>query len=248
MGKPCVIFEELPVMNKSEWNMCDSKLKDMSTGTEWNYGDTYVKKLKTNNTNKYEIHHQPQGDQKARWSSILCGGHQYPVLQQSQVFCFNETEGHAFYNYLMELDFDRLTDMPEANAKKNVTADLISPVEQFLKFEFLLKKKHIRCKPKDLYLLYEEYCENNGYRCESKIHFVDGLRQYGFNHRLIAGYNQFRICVENLQAVAVKRNWLHELDSEDIDEHTPSCTRNIKTAQQMIETIWRGDQKRIRRH
>jgi hypothetical protein len=29
MGKPFVIFEELPVMNKNEWNVCDGKLKDM---------------------------------------------------------------------------------------------------------------------------------------------------------------------------------------------------------------------------
>ncbi|RYH17966.1 hypothetical protein EON65_27850 [archaeon] len=28
MGKPFVIFEELPVMNKNEWNVCDGKLKD----------------------------------------------------------------------------------------------------------------------------------------------------------------------------------------------------------------------------
>jgi hypothetical protein len=29
LGKPFVVFEELPVLNVGQWNLCDSKLKDL---------------------------------------------------------------------------------------------------------------------------------------------------------------------------------------------------------------------------
>jgi hypothetical protein len=55
MGKLFVVFEELPVMNKNEWNMCDSKLKDMATGTEMGFADKNVKRVQAENINNYII-------------------------------------------------------------------------------------------------------------------------------------------------------------------------------------------------
>lgn len=55
LGKPFVVFEELPVMNKNEWNVCDGKLKDMTTGTEINFCDKYCKKFRAANINSYCI-------------------------------------------------------------------------------------------------------------------------------------------------------------------------------------------------
>jgi hypothetical protein len=55
MGKPFVVFEELPVMNKNEWNTCDSKLKNMVTGTIATYSDKFVKKIQAADINNYII-------------------------------------------------------------------------------------------------------------------------------------------------------------------------------------------------
>ena len=46
MGKPDVIFEELPVLNQNQRNVCDGKLKDMATGNEMNSCDKYCKKFR----------------------------------------------------------------------------------------------------------------------------------------------------------------------------------------------------------
>ena len=46
LGKIFVGFEELPVLNIGQWNLCDGKLKVMITGDELNYTDKYEKKLK----------------------------------------------------------------------------------------------------------------------------------------------------------------------------------------------------------
>jgi hypothetical protein len=41
LGKILVVFEELPVLNVGQWNVCDGKLKDMITGDDLNYCEKY---------------------------------------------------------------------------------------------------------------------------------------------------------------------------------------------------------------
>jgi len=43
LGKPFVVFEELPVLNIGQWNLCDGKLKDLITGSKATYADKYQK-------------------------------------------------------------------------------------------------------------------------------------------------------------------------------------------------------------
>jgi hypothetical protein len=49
LGMILVVFEELPVLNVGQWNMCDGKLKDIITDKEMNYTDKYKKKIKARN-------------------------------------------------------------------------------------------------------------------------------------------------------------------------------------------------------
>lgn len=67
--------------------------------------------------------------------------------------CFNNEVGHAFYCYLMEMNtFDfNSADIPVTQAKKDLCADLLRPHERFLKFNFLLKKKGLNIRSKELY-------------------------------------------------------------------------------------------------
>lgn len=236
LGKPLVIFEELPVMNKNEWNACDGKLKNLVTGTTATYSDKYVKKIKADNINNYIIitNHKaikrPDGRRyfMVTLNTKYCNNHKFFAKLRNA--CFNEKVGYAFYNYLMELDTDDFNslDMPETRAKLDVIADLLSPIEKFLKIEYLLKNKPIKMKTTVLYAKYECYCEKNGLKSETALEFRSTMQQYGFAFKLISGYNQYRIEVADLQKVADKRKWCHDMDKDmygdaketyDDDEH-----------------------------
>ncbi|RYH08065.1 hypothetical protein EON65_41215, partial [archaeon] len=159
MGKPFVIFEELPVMNKNEWNVCDGKLKDMATGAEMNYSDKYCKKFRAANINNYCIitnHKAIKRPDGRRYYVVdintkYCNDHSY--FGELRDECFNDKVGYAFYNYLLEFDSKNFKslEMPDTTAKLNMIADLLSPIEKFLKEEFLLENAAVKLKVKELY-------------------------------------------------------------------------------------------------
>jgi hypothetical protein len=223
LGKPYVIFEELPVLNKNEWAVCDGKLKDMATGTEMNYCDKYCKKFRAKNINNYEAHtnhkaiKRPDGRRYYVVDINTKYCNDYEFFADLRNTCFNDKVGYAFYNYLMELDTENFNslEMPETQSKLNMIADLLTPIEKFLKKEFLLQNAPIKLKIKDLYAKYVTFCEDNGLRTETKIEFTANLKQYGFEFKCIGGYNCYRISVEQLKTIADKRKWLHELDKDD---------------------------------
>eukprot|EP01040_Poterioochromonas_malhamensis_P006082 gene6082-6544_t len=143
MGKPFVIFEELPVLNKNEWSLCDGKLKDMATGDEMNYSNKYEKKVKTDNINSYCIITNHKAVKRPDGRRYFSTDINTKYLQNFSFFeslrkdCFNVEVGEAFYNYLMEIDtkdFNSL-EMPLTESKKDAIADLLSPLEKFLKFK-----------------------------------------------------------------------------------------------------------------
>jgi phage/plasmid-associated DNA primase len=195
MGKVFVVFEELPVMNKNEWNVCDGKLKDVATGTEMNYSDKYQKKIRIANMNNYIIltnHKAVKRPDGRRYYVVTintkyCNDHEF--FADLRKTCFNDKVGYAFYNYLMELDTDDFNSliMPETQTKMDMIADLLNPIEKFLKHEFLLANREIKLKIKQLYTIYEKYCDDNGLRVEIPAEFRAGMTQYGFNFKTIGG-------------------------------------------------------------
>ena len=64
--------------------------------------------------------------------------------------CFNDEVGHAFFCYLYEIDTTKFQsmDMPVTSAKKDLCAELLQPIEKFLKFGFLLRGMSINMKVK----------------------------------------------------------------------------------------------------
>jgi hypothetical protein len=194
LGKPYVMFEELPVLSKGEWNVCDGKLKDMATGKKMNFSDKYCRKFEAENINNYEIHcnykaiKNPTGRRYyvVKINTKYCNDHKYfGALRDA---CFNDEVGYAFYNYLMEIDTNgfKSLDMPDTSEKLDLIADLLTPIEKFLKKEYLLKKKNVRSRVKNLYDEYEVFCNENGLHCETKIEFTTGLKQFGFNLSVLA--------------------------------------------------------------
>jgi hypothetical protein len=92
-----------------------------------------------------------------------------------------------------------------------MVADLLSPIEKFLKQEFLLPSRDIKLKIKELYIRYEWYCDDHDLIAET-LEFRSGMKQYGFYLKTISGYNCYRIIVDQLKTVATKRKWLSDLD------------------------------------
>jgi hypothetical protein len=126
-------------MNKNEWNMCDSKLKDMATGAEMGFADKNVKRVQAENINNYIIitNHKaikrPDGRRYyvENLNTKYCNNHKF--FADLRKTCFNEKVGYAFYNYLMEIDTEDFNslDMPDTQAKLDMVVDLLSPIENF---------------------------------------------------------------------------------------------------------------------
>jgi hypothetical protein len=89
-------------MNKNEWNVCDSKLKEMATGTEMNYCDKYCKKFRAANINNYCIMTNHKAVKRP-------DGRRYYLVYINIKYCnVHEYFGGyvMYYNYLLELDTD----------------------------------------------------------------------------------------------------------------------------------------------
>jgi hypothetical protein len=112
----------------------------------------------------------------------------------------------------MDTDDLNSLDMPDTRVKLDMVADLLSPIEKFLKQEFLLPSRDIKLKIKEFYSRYEEYCDDSDLRAETPTEFRSGMKQYGFDFKIINGYNCYRITVDRLKSVAAKRKWFHDLD------------------------------------
>ena len=101
-------------------------------------------------------------------------------------------------------------------AKLNAIVDLLLPTEKFLKFNYVLKQKSIKCKTIDLYKEYVQYMKENQpeYKCDKLNEFTQHMKDLNFTFRNIGGYNSYRITYEALKELADKKNWLHILDND----------------------------------
>jgi hypothetical protein len=109
-------------------------------------------------------------------------------------------------------------DIPVTKAKQDLCAELLTPIEKFLKFCFLLKNISIKMKAKDFYELYTTYCTaHNLTVCSSIQKMAQQMRELGFDFKPYDGYNSYRISIDRLKKVATKKKWLHELDYDQMD-------------------------------
>jgi hypothetical protein len=115
----------------------------------------------------------------------------------------------------MEIDVDNFNslDMPETKSKNAIISELLPPIEKFLKFNFVLRNASIDMKLKDLWIQYKEFdgkSEN-----VSIQRFSEQMRELGFDY--ITGHakcNKYKISIDELNNIAKKRKWLHELDKD----------------------------------
>jgi hypothetical protein len=133
--------------------------------------------------------------------------------------CFNLECGHAFFCYLFDYDINKFNslDIPITQSKKDSCADLLSPLEKFLKFEFLLKDKVIKMKVKDLLELFQTFCTTHNLSQNNKLSiqkFNAMMRELSFDNQKSDGYFKYVISLERLAKVASNKKWLHDLDQD----------------------------------
>jgi hypothetical protein len=234
LGRVLVYFEELQFFSDKEWNAIDSELKDMITDDWGSYTDKYEKRFEADNINSYMV----------ITNSALKGinGRRYLVLDLLSKYlddfqyygnlrkvCFNDEVGKAFYCYLKEIDTENFNslDLPETKNKMEIIAELLTPLEKFLKFNFVLRNASIDMKVKDIHQAFKRFDIRN--ENTSVQRFCTLMRELGFEYKKLNGYSVYRILNEELQKIAQKRKWLHDLDSSDENYYKTECMfKNVK--------------------
>jgi hypothetical protein len=230
LGKLLVVFEELQFFSEKEWRAIDSEMKDMITAKMAQYTDKYEKRFCAQNNNNYVVNTNFNSIKGANGRRYYCADINPRYMNDHKYFgylreqCFNDIVGHAFYCYLMEYDttnFNSL-DYPVTQAKRDLCADLLSPLEKFMKFNYLLKEKKIDILVKDFHEQFETYRAIKKYPPGKSIQdTTKPMRELGFeyvpkNH----GYNHYVISVDQLKQLAIKKKWLHELDKDEMKRHS----------------------------
>jgi hypothetical protein len=220
LGRIFVYFEELQIFNDKEWYAVDSELKDMITDDWGSYTDKYEKRFEAQNINNYMIvtNSNLKGVNGRRYlvcdlsSKRLDDFKYYGNLRNK---CFNDIVGHAFYCYLMEINVDNFNslDMPETKNKLAIISELLPPIEKFLKFNFVLRNASINMKLKDLWMQYKEFDHGKSENVSIQ-RFSEQMRELGFEYSKQDGYSTYKISIDELNNIAKKRKWLHELDKD----------------------------------
>jgi len=227
LGKLLVVFEELQFFGNKEWMAIDSEIKDLITNDDASYTDKYEKRFTANNNNNYIVNTNFNAIKGANGRRYLvcdinpCKMNDFKYFGDLKEKCFNLETGHALFCYLLEIDttnFNSL-DIPITQAKQDICAELLTPLEKFLKFAFLLRKSNIDMKVKDLYNMYTAFCVSSNLQiCTSIQKLAQNMRELGFNFiKDSNGYNIYRISNDELKSLAIKKKWLHELDKDELD-------------------------------
>lgn len=222
LGRIFVYFEELQFFSDKEWNAVDSELKDMITDTYGSYTDKYEKRFEAENLNNYMVltNNNIKGVNGRRYlvidisSKYMDNFEYFGNLRKS---CFNDEVGKAFYCYLKEIDTENFNslNMPETRNKNDIVVELLTPIEKFLKFCFVLRNANIHSKVKDIHEQFKMYDSKNENVSIQK--FCTLMRELGFEFKKLNGYSVYKVSIEELTALAKKRKWLHELDEDELD-------------------------------
>jgi hypothetical protein len=226
LGKIFVVFEELQVFNDKEWRAVDSEIKDMITDDDGSYTDKYEKRFSAPNINNYVINtnfNAVKGANGRRYVVLdinPCKMNDFEYFKHLHDQCFNNDVGHAFFSYLWEINVDNFNsmDIPVTSAKSDLCADLLTPIEKFLKYKYFLRDISVNKKVKELHYEFDEYCANNKLFTVSIQKFAQNMRELGFNYKPQNGYNTFKISMEELKNIAQKKKWIHDLDKDEMDE------------------------------
>jgi hypothetical protein len=150
--------------------------------------------------------------------------------------CFNDVIGNALFHYFHEIDtsnYDGQHNMPITNSKKDAISKRLNVVEKFLKEEYVLKRKEI--KPIKVEDLFNDFLDASSVKMDKKD-FNNKMRELGINYyktnHCNKSCNKYKVSLEQLNEIAKKKQWIHELDvyqddNDDDDEDIEDKVANI---------------------
>jgi hypothetical protein len=103
-------------------------------------------------------------------------------------------------------------DKPITQKKIDAIVDNLYIEYLFIKEEYYLAKKSIKCSVQELYQQYCYYCTINQKHPLHKIKFNERLFNIGIRFYKSNGHNKYKCSWEELKIIATKNKWNHELD------------------------------------
>ena len=235
MGKIFVVFEELPACSQAEWAKMGTKIKSMATEKELTFSDKYEKAVTAKNLMNIVINTNENAlkDTEGRrvyelpFSTKRISDHEYFGSMEDE--CLNDAVGEAFYSYLMTKISDETArkfhaqkDLPENNAKINAIATSLPSAYEFVKEQYMLKKRKIsKTKRSQFYELYLSYTTLKDIKYKSgKVDFFGKMKEIGIEAKKITGEYFFEVSIEQLEDIATKFKWMCEYDDYDKTQDT----------------------------
>ena len=259
MGKLFVYFEELPVFNEQEWNGVSSKLKDMITANTLVYGEMYEKQIEATNINNYIINTNVESIKHSEGRRYFIADLSSDRMQDHAYFenlyqkCFTDEIGEAYYNFLLARDVSQFNpqQMPMTENKKDMINNNLDLEFKFLKFEFILPKKNLKCKPTELFSLYKEYFTKNcfGRKLIGEYKFYQKLKEINVCSRKSNGHLYYQLDYKNLEALFKSKGWIHETDYEKVNIDNLAFNNvshlKLKTKYQSLKNKYQELQKQL---
>lgn len=255
-GKLMVFFEELENFSVNQWTAISSKLKRYITSNKITIENKGVNRYETDNINNYFIlsNNDAIRDDDGRRYFICDISTKY---KQNKAYfgtlrkeCFNDVVGRAFYCYLMDVDTSGFIpqDFPTTQSKLDSIAKRLEVPYQYLKDEYVLKSKAINAVVVgELYKDFLEYCKSNSKKSMSKIDFNKKLSEIGIEYYKSNKENKFNVPLAQLQDIATKNNWIHELDDVVEDFQILAPSHNMVTDMDMLKNQLKEKDEEIQR-
>ena len=235
-GKLFVYFEELETFNVGQWMSVSSRLKRYATSQTITLEDKNVKAYTANNIMNIIIasnNDAVMDDDGRRYFILDIAKHRQvlpdcntPRNEDNRRFwdevyaCHNDEVGHAFYCYLMEVDTDnyRPQKFPTTQNKLDSYAKRMDSHENFLKYNYVLRRSELKTTLRELHEEYEGYCRGNGIaKPYGKVEFGKKLREIGIEAYKSNDKLKIKVSADELAQIAKSHNWVHETD-EYFDE------------------------------
>ena len=210
LGRVFVYFEELQIFSDKEWNAVDSEIKSLITDNWGSFTDKYEKRFEAENINNYMIitNSTLKGISGRRYLVVDLSSKYMDDLQyygRLRSLCFNDVVGKAFFCYLKEIDTESFlsSEIPETKNKADIVAELLTPIEKFLKVCFVLRNCSIDMRITDLYNDFKAFDSRNVNISPQK--FCSLMRELNFEYKKTGGYTYYKISVDDLKIIAKRR-------------------------------------------
>lgn len=242
-GKLMVMFEELESFNTNEWMAVSSVLRRQITSKTIMIEKKGLDSREETNINNYILlsnNDAIQDDDGRRYFILdICTKFigEYDYFNKLYE-CFNDEVGHAFYCYLLEVDLTGYNAQryPTTQSKLDAFAKRLDIISKFLKHEYVLKRKPIdRVLVGNFYEHYCGYCRTLAIKPKNKIDFNKSLKDLGIEYKKSNGNNYYTVSIDELNKLATKFKWVHELDEYENDE--PSLDASVETTSDEVVEI-----------